>query len=395
MIGSVINYERPSVRVKTVKRRFYQKRIPSFIEKYRVSDGKAVIKLYREGGETLIYRSDKKVYRVEDSGLSEICPIEFDCAPSVTQIAVAGEKRFLLTDETKSAISGEAYNISGAERGDCRVFINGRIATAKGEEIRFTERLSASDFSSRIKTDGYYRTDIRGGAVVYTCELKERLCVLCENSVIFIDSRGDFCDFSAEKLDCAYLKIKEKSAVKIGEEVYFITDGKLGVLKNEVKTYDLPVDLKSVEIKNAATALGYYLLHLKKNGKGVLLCVKKRTDGSLFTFLKDFDGELENEGYFYDQTENAVFALTETADGENYIADDDLEKCGLKTLTEINFHCRADGSLKITGDFGEKIFSVKKDCNIIKCRLRSKVFSFYSDAAPAEITAKYLFNGGL
>lgn len=184
-------------------------------------------------------------------------------------------------------------------------------------------------------------------------------------------------------------------AVKIGEEVYFITDGKLGVLKNEVKTYDLPVDLKSVEIKNAATALGYYLLHLKKNGKGVLLCVKKRTDGSLFTFLKDFDGELENEGCFYDQTENAVFAFTETADGENYIADDDLDKCGLKTLTGINFHCRTGGSLKITGDFGEKTFSVKKDCNIIKCRLRSKVFSFYSDVAPAEITAKYLFNGGL
>lgn len=395
MIGSVINFERPAVRVKTVKRRFYQKRIPSFIIKDRVSNEKTVIKLYREGGETLVYRSDKKVYRVEEGGLSEICPIEFDCAPCVTQIAVAGEKRFLLTDETKSAISGETYNISGVERGDCRIFINGRIATAKGEEIRFTERLGSEDFSSRIKTDGYYRTTLSDGAVVYMCELKERLCVLCENSVIFMDSRGDFCDFSAEKLDSSYLKIKEKSAVKIGEEVFFITDGKLGVLKNDVKVYDLPVDLKSVEIKNAATALGYYLLHLKKNGKGVLLCVKKRADGSFFTFLNDFEGELENEGYFYDQSQNAVFAFTETADGENYIANDDLDKCGLKTLTEIDFHCNADGNLKIAGDFGEKIFAVKKDCNVIKCRLRSKIFSFYSDAAPAEITAKYLFNGGL
>ncbi len=347
-------------------------------------------------GEFFAYCDDGKVYRKTADGYAIASQETFDSAPDIVEITVTGEKRFLLIGENECAITGEAEPLDVSIKGDCYAVFAGMLFVATGRTIRFSAPFDFTNFSVNLELGGYYEVEARDGNVRYMTEKNGKLCVVCERSIVYLEVFGDRTDYRAERLQVGYLNVVKRSAVKIGETIYFITNGKLAALNSSLKTYDV---LYKDAVKNAGkahTAAGYYLLSFSSGGKNKTLYCD--TDGDAFAAnAADCGGDICDGGIFYDSEKGGFYAFAENAETvAGDVMQSDLGACELKTVTGASLCCDGDGYLTVSGDFGEKTFALKKGCNVVKCNLVSRRFSFSQTGAFAdEIKIKYRIHGEL
>lgn len=357
-------------------------------------DGLTVNALKEADGELFVYCDDKKVYIKTADGYVGACDETFENAPDIIGITVTGDKRFLITDGIKSAITGKVGALSVPVKGDCFAVFAGMLFAASGRVIRFSAPFDFANFSVDLNLGGYFETEIRDGDVRYMAEQNGKLCVVCRHSIIYLTVFGDRTDYLAERLQTGYLDVKKDSVVKIGEKIFFITNGKLGELGSSLKTYDV---LYADAVKNAGKAQtfgGYYILPFTSDGKfKTLYC---DTDGDGFSaYAAEGGGMISDGGTFYDSQKNAFYTFTENSETvEADAVGGDFGTCALKAVINISLCCDGDGYITATGDFGERVFSLKKGCNVIGCNLTSKRFSFSQTGTFAEeIKIKYRIYG--
>lgn len=355
--------------------------------------GKRILKPYRKNGRTLAYCSDKKVYERTNTGYEPLSGKTFDSAPQIVAITYGGETKLLIVGEQASVIEGEDEE-KNVPYGDCFTVFNGMLFVAKGKLLRFSAPFDFTNFSVGTKLGGYFETESEDGEIVFMCGLNGKLCLVCEHSVTELSVTGDRTDYSAEKIPLGYLDVKKNSAVKIGENVFFISDGKLAKYGKSLKTFPLPAGTSLYSAYNAASAKGFYLLPFLRNSEYKMLCVKSGDEEN--GFITKGSGYVADEGYAVNPSNNKICLAVETTKEEKPAPlETDFKTCAKKALVKAEICADRTLSFSVAGDFGEKKFFAEAGCNVFYCNLVSKKFSFSAEGAGknTRISVKYRILG--
>lgn len=367
----------------------------------RMPTGATAIKPYYVGGRRLFYCTDKKVYEQTAYGVLQLSDAIFTAAPDIIEITFGGEKKLLLVSDDKSVIEGKDVTERNVPRGDCYAVYKGMLFSAKGRTLRFSAPFDFTEFSVGLKLGGYFETDEASGEIVYMCELDGRLCLLCKNGLVFISADGERTDYSAEKAYTGYIDALKNSGVKIGEQLYFVSDGMLARYGKTLKLYTLPKEAHISSAETARTVNGFYLLPFS-DGAGRLLCA--RSGDEAHAFVADAQSGISASGAAYlcengcriNDAKNALYKVSLDEKTCIHYVKTDLDKCALKRVVGICVHNANGATLNVKGDFGEKTFTIGKECKRTFCDLSSYLYEFTLSGASedAQLIVKYLITGG-
>lgn len=357
--------------------------------------GKKIKRIYCAGERFLVYCDDGKVYERLQNAYTAVTEKEFFSSPEIVEIIFEGVDKLLLFSEDASVIEGD---FSLTERnvpfGYAHTVIKGMLFVANGRLLRYSEQFDFSDFNVGLTLGGYFETEKSDGDIVFICELNEKLCVICEHSVITIDVSGDRTDYTARKAETGFLSVVKNSAVKIGGSVFFLSDGTICKYDGSLKRYAIPEGALSYDYGKANRFNGFYLLPFKKKAESKLLCVKSGKEDS--AFITEGFGEVFDDGFSVNGQTNRICRLIEmTKESPLRNEQTDMGSCAAKAVTRIEVCSDVDFTLTVTGDFGSKTFTAGKGCNAFDCLLISRCFDFSVNRSSdnVRVVLKYKFLG--
>lgn len=355
--------------------------------------GKRIAKLYRADGRTIAYCSDKKVYERTNTGYAALSEKTFDSAPQIAAIVYEGKSKLLIIGENASVVEGEDAE-KNVPYGDCVTVFNGTLFVAKGNVLRFSAPFDFTNFSVGTELGGYFETERDDGEILFVCGLNGKLCLICEKAVLELSVTGSITDYSAEKVALGYLNVKKDSAAKIGENVYFISDGKLCRYGKSFKEFPIAAGTLLYSAGKAASINGFYVLPFLKNGEYEMLCVKSGEEEN--GFVTTGRSYVTDGGYAFNPSSGKIcLAAKSYKEAKPVTKKTDFKTCALKALIKAEICTDESVSFTVKGDFGEKKFSAKPGCNSFRFNLISRRFSFSADGAGknTRVTVKYRILG--
>ncbi len=384
----VNNFYANSVKKKTFKLNgFYEPPVKSleFTSVAAPPSGKKIKRIYRVAERTLVYCSDGKVYERSQNAYSSVSEKEFSSAPEIVEILFEGKDKLLLFSEEASVVEGDSSLMErNVPYGYTYTIIKGMLFIANGRLLRYSAPFDFSSFNVGLNLGGYYETEKTDGNIVFICELNGKLCILCERSIINVDVSGDRTDYFARKEEKGFLSVRKNSAVKIGGDVFFISDGMLCKYDGSLRRYVLPDDIIAYACGNANGYNGFYLLPFKEKSENKLLCVKSGKEET--PFITEGLGEIFDEGFAVSGQTNEICRLTEVSkESVPHSVRTDMGSCAKKAITCIEVCSDLNFSLAVSGDFGNNTFEVCKGCNVFDCLLISRSFDFSVDCSSAAV----------
>lgn len=208
--------------------------------------------------------------------------------------------------------------------------------------------------------------------------LKGGLLAVCKRGFALIERKSDELGLSFTPLDVDPVKIEEDTVVKIGEEIFFLSNGRLCVYKSQkVEVLASLLDGEAfTKISHAGASGDYYLL------PGIFF------DGDIGLFVYDTKN---NQCTFVDFREKLIttdgVVLEKDGklgsikkDGQTTCAwqsvETDFEEENKKTIYQIYVKCSGNCTLTVTGDKRSKTFSLKKGGNLLNVNLYAQNFGF-------------------
>lgn len=352
---------------------------------------KTVIKHYSARGEILFYCSDGKMYAFTGGECVAATDKVFSSPPDVIAITSDGREKLLFVTPDGSVTEGSDETERGVPHGDCYALVNGMLFSAKGRVIRFSAPFDFTEFSTDLNLGGYFETDYESGDVLFMCERQGKLVAVCRHAILSLGITGERTDYTARKINDGYLDVLAGSAVKIGENVYFISDGKLVESGAATAFYDLPdsADLSRTGI--ARTRGGFYLLPLSDGEK--LLCFK--SGGERGAFVTDGKGYVSEDGFAIDVSAGELCFFDCAAANGVSRAKSNLGVAGVKRIKRVYVYGGVGATVSVSGNGCERVYAPEKPCESFGCDLFADVLSVAvkGGADDVEITVKYTVTG--
>ena len=352
---------------------------------------KTVIKHYSVRGKILLYCSDGKMYSFTDGECVAATDKVFTSPPDVIAITAEGSEKLLFVTPDVSVTEGSDETERGVPHGDCYAVVNGMLFSAKGRVIRFSAPFDFTEFSTDLNLGGYFETDRESGDVLYMCERQGKLVAVCRHAILSLGITGERTDYTARKINDGYLDVLAGSAVKTGEKVYFISDGRLAESGTSTTFYDLPADADLSRTGIARTRGGFYLLPLSDGEK--LLCFK--SGGDCGAFVTDGKGYVSEDGFAIDASAGELcFFDCAAANGVSRV-ESNLGVQGLKRIGKVYVYNGVGATVSVSGNGCERVYAPEKPCESFGCGIIADVLSVAvkGSADNVEITVKYTVTG--
>lgn len=301
-----------------------------------------------------------------------------------TVMAICGGVGYLLDDNVTQLDTPRANSI-------CEY--NGRIFIANDNLVYYGDAFDYDNFSNLIGGYGYFSFDNRDGAVVKIIKYDDYVLVFCQKALykIYVSATGEFL---TKRLNTFSINIALGTIAEVGNEVFFISHGKLVVYKNEgLRVID---GLDNYNISDGCDAVGcfnYYTLSItNSDGQKSLFFYDTNTNTP---FLIENDKlVIIGDGYAFD---NKTFKIVElNKKGQTGLKSVwkskkiDFLVGKHKNLTSIELVAHGNGILRVKGDFGQREFSLNKEYVNINPNLYSKYFMFEIESDEMNFSVKNL-----
>ena len=263
----------------------------------------SIKRVIKTSSRKLILATDNKIYERKDGKYSAILDKTFPSGVDVIELKKKGEKTLLFIGDD-GGIFEDGERVEHIKRGQHLVAF-GRLFSASGRTLRYSKPFDYENYSTGVKLYGFFETEEDLGDIVGLFELYNKVCVLCKNGIVLFSPFMEESEYSAERMFTdGIINALENSAVKIGDELFFITDGNLARL-NAKKTLSLFLLPKRLDfsIGHAVEVDGYYTIPVLDYGKKKTFFAKIGKENRLFT--KDGGKVIENFGFFADG--NAIY----------------------------------------------------------------------------------------
>lgn len=240
-------------------------------------------------------------------------------APPLDILSFAGEtgtEYYALTSSGLYAL-GEtgAAAVTGAPAGTCMAVFGERLFIASGETLFYSAPLDVTDWEQSADGAGSVDLPSRGGNIVKLVPYKGQLLLFRERGITALTAPGDFLDFQAEELACAFTELIPDSAAACGSRVLFAAkDGLYALEGSTVSALESCgaeyIDLQE-DVVGAAAGENYYAaVTLLSKEKCIFALTGERAS------LLRLDAESVAGGEFVFLREGKLYALDEAAAAE-------------------------------------------------------------------------------
>lgn len=336
------------------------------------------IRVYSENNKIYVYCSDKYVYELNNGTFTR------------TEMELSLQEPTLITVENDGV-----KKVIKAPFGKDALFLSGRLIILDTEKIYISKKISIGTFNLVEEDFSVIGMSDEEGEIYGMLKSGDNLLVLTEKSLYKI-SRIDG-DIMVKRISTVSFKPTAKTFARCENRACFLSGDKLCVIENDrIKVKKTALDGTSISVADrAGTAQNTYLLPLYLGGGSVMFIYDLESNENqvvseyLQALSKD-NGYVIGGGilkkFYNEYYEAGVFGTMPDPE--------DMGTCKIKTVTEIEACVKGTASLRINGDFGEKIVKLKDGCNVFRVNLTSKRFTFSTFFSSVgftieEITLKY------
>lgn len=347
-----------------------------------------------------IYCTDLYVRKVENNTLVRSAKT-FETEPKGIVVNYNGNKKVLFVGEDNKELWQEPNEQIDVPYGKIIFLASNMLFVADGNKLTFGQPFNYSEFTSGYEQSGYFLTDISDGEIVGLLSSQDKLYIFCQHSIICLSHLGDKLDFNAKRLPVEYLNIKEKTFCAIGQEGFFISDNVLYKFFNN----------KIEKIDNSKLYNLNYSIFLPATNYKHIYILPITTQQGRMAYFYDIDSKQEgfvsyffyftNEGYIldgendmakYDFEEQVILGQPWASEWKNFDSDK------IKNIYQLNIKISGTAQLRLSCDYGDKMFNLQAGTNVIKCNAMSKKIKISlenptSNFLVEEISVKYRIQG--
>lgn len=275
---------------------------------------------------------------------------------------------------------------------------SGRLFTASGRIITFSEKFDFETQTVPIKVSGSLRVDKESGNVLGFLSDNEKLFVLCQRAIYLIKTGAESLDFTFRKIRYLQFEIDEKSLVTAHGKAYFTSDKKVYSFDGEEFRYH----------GEYLRALGdYQKLSASFLDGNYYLCIKNQTNNYIYVCdtIDNFEGLIPvqygvtSNGYGVIDDELFSFDYSEENLTESVLESERmyLSSKGQFDLCEIAVRFDGQGKLVVYSNCGKKTFTIKDGVNRYRFMLGGEwiklEFTAEKSCALSDLSLKYVEKG--
>ena len=291
---------------------------------------------------------------------------------SFLPVKIYGQKEVLVADEFGAFIIGQDERIANFPMCKTLCFHNGRIFTAIDNTITFFNQFDMENNSVSFTVAGTIALDKDAGEIQGFMSNGENLYCICNNAIFKITCADENINFKVQREDIFGLDIKDKSFASNFGQCFFISCGKLYIFDGNLKSKDMLLNNFDFTIVNNA-----------KYNKNHYVLTAKDDEKNKFCYI--FDLLTENESMIYPNEDIIAGEKYIVVDGvakelfrgaslqdKKFISNPIIMADGISTVCSMSVEVGSACTLKISGDFGNKYYSLTSGFNDILVNLSSR-----------------------
>ena len=327
-------------------------------------------KIYNVNGKTFIYAQNGQVFLEENCLATWTSYYQYASQPVITEVYHNGILSVLITGkDAQGQTVSEIYGIGSVdlpnEIGKLTALVDNVFWTSDGHNLHFSFINCMQSVSQNLCLTNQLFIDLNYGQILDLIPLENRLYIVCKHAILKVIVGAYPIDFKAQRIDTEILNIEENSVVGAGNNILFVSNGKLCIfngLNIYFKTF-FREDEKVEIIDNAGHKDGHYLLPvMHQDGSKNLYCYDVNC-GVRYT-LKYFTALSKNSGKAYQDEVGkiAIFTTNLSQNPSNFTCFLQSKSLNFnsykpKNLLGLEGKIAGEENLKIKGDFGE--YSIK------------------------------------
>lgn len=245
-----------------------------------------VIKTYLLDGVKYCYCSDNRLYKEENGVFNLFSEKTFNSIPHLLTVLEEGERRTLIISDNASVLRGYGEVDVTVPYTSCYQVCNGILFVAEDNTIKFGEPFNFETFSVDLNPKRIIKLDAELGEIVSLIAMETDLKIVCKHAIMSLSTFGNPEQYELKRYSLPYVDIQKNSVRKIGNGIYFISQGKLCCLRKQKFDFiDLVFETGISSIGQASDYNGYYLLPVNAFGKDALYVKNTNTGTEWFTHL--------------------------------------------------------------------------------------------------------------
>ena len=342
---------------------------------YKAPTETQIARLFKVGDRIFSLCKDGSLYESRTSRVDFVGEI-YNIDASMLEINVNGESDILVArDEDVYTLNGYA-DFDNFPRSNAILYHDGRYFIANHNKVYITGLYDILNANSNFNIVAQLWFN-DSGKILGFCPRSDEIIAVCEHAVYKITTSNDVSYYKAQELNLDKIDALDRTFAFDNGSCVFINDKKLAKLTGD----------KLVEKDTILDGLTYKLFGVAEYVDGryyfpILINSKKR-----YLFVYDFTNDtqtlvsLKDNGFAWGNMvvqDGAIYTLANNTlckNTRNLILNAiDFDDCNHKTLSGISCEIDGDATLKISGDFGEKTYSLYTGHNSLVLNLSSRSF---------------------
>ena len=348
-----------------------------------------LLKMYRVNEKLYVTCTDGYLY--EKLGKEFIQKYKFGTnEPIMEKVMLNGVYETLHMDETGGRILDKSNYIVGLPYGNHFSTYSLRCFVSKGKTVYFSSPFDFNTKSMMLDNCGNFNIKDEDGNVIGLFDFSKYLLIVCVKGFYKLSITDG--EFSLEKIKTDSYSIDEMSLAKIGEKLFFISDGNFYEYENfAIKQISNPHIKKITKINYFATASeNFCLCHITLPEKQ---CVFAYDVVNKQPFIVDVgESRLLCENILSNYSEGGLYIIKKYPYAKCMwrSLSVNLGTNDKKSLLETSVKVTKKATLTIKGDFGSSTFVLKEGVNKKTMNLSSKEFIFEIDCKVRDMIVSNL-----
>lgn len=319
--------------------------------------------------------------------LTEIVMPNYGKKLDIIPFKLGEERKYFFVNE-RSAIVIDAQFSSATEvvlpKGEKTLLLNGRLFVLSGDNVIFTEEISAENITGEIKTQGIIPFSEADGGVVDIFNVDNSLMIICKSNVYVLDAFGKHTNFSMQKLSLPIYEVIENTCVQIEDAIYFIGNTHLYHIKDK-KLYSTKLKMSNYLRGHYPCACfkNYYLIPINDPHIG-FVCVDTISGREdifpYYDYISPSGGHILNGN-------DVLYLFENSKTPQSLSADKFFSYFGTKKrkhIKDITIECDGTAQVNVYSDENPLYITLEKGINHFNCNLLTKYLEFYFNQKSPE-----------
>lgn len=331
-------------------------------------------------GATIAVADGGGVYQKLADNLEKIGSIIDNENVTIADFDDNGKKRYLLLGENAAYLCEDATLTEvNIPYGTHAALVGETLFVANDCVLKFGEKSAIEARNTAFYSNNIIEFPARAGKIIELIPLGKELVIVCKYAIYILSALGEKIAYNLSSIQSEHINVAENSVAKIGDGIYFISDRRLKVLKNNRVTdcgCDYEINAQKV-LSCAATGTCYNVIFQNQSDYLNTLMSFDIAKERVFITRGRFNKIDCNSNLFAD---NGIYLLSDSV-GEGIVSywqskNFDFDCADKKVFSSMSVITDSPLEVVLLGDFGQKRLKFNSGYTRKKINLKSGGLSF-------------------